>query len=348
MSEVDERLIKACDELNLEGVMRALEEGAEPNCDSEKLENGNILSNVIMAAWWEGTAGKAVDGNEMALKIVSLLLEHGTDPNRGMVEDEGTSFWTPIYDAVHYGYDTRLAELLLQHGADVNLPHDDCGFTIDDMLRSDWSCSCPDLDREVNETPYQSYRRTGRRYFMFKEFLLQNGSRRACMLCPEESFKDVGEQSRAFLRACADLDAASLQEFLERDGSLIGSQDAYDDGYVAYVIDWGSHVNRCRYGEKREAFETDVIRCLEVLTAHDPQLVESLAVAASYSLSYGYMAVLQWCLGRLKSLDSSRFDSCLADLKHVYRHDAQYYLPEGQCAFVEELVGLTELSVVWE
>ncbi|MCJ1268847.1 hypothetical protein MMC22_008735 [Lobaria immixta] len=48
-------------------------------------------------------------------KIVQLLLASGADPDKGGVDER----WTPLYDAVRGGHE-RVAQMLLDHGADIN------------------------------------------------------------------------------------------------------------------------------------------------------------------------------------------------------------------------------------
>ena len=340
---IDEKLIEACDRLDVNTVRKALEEDANPNPAPDLVEQGNIISNVIMAAWWEEQDDRdnedaAEQINARALEIVSCLLEHGTDPNQGLVEDDGTSFWTPIYDAVHYGHDTQLADLLIQHGADVNLPHNDEGNTVYDMESIDWGFYSCDMDRREGETPYQSYRRKGRHYFMFREFLLEHSAKRYRMVHLDYPWEKTSEAAVKFLTACMSLDLSTLKSIVAQDANALGYQDDCGDNYSDYLIEWASHFSRYRYAGRREEFERAVIECLEFLVSQDSSPCARLQNAARQSLFFGYPEILKWTMDKLNSIDPRQLQEDLPDFVKIYRTNIQYLLPKDKCVQMEDLL----------
>lgn len=59
------------------------------------------------------------------LKVAKLLVEHGAMVNKGRMDSYGC---TPLYTASFSGF-TEIVRILLQHGADPNIPRSDDGST---------------------------------------------------------------------------------------------------------------------------------------------------------------------------------------------------------------------------
>lgn len=74
------------------------------------------LGSLSIASWWDGDESPLrVAAFHNFHEIVQLLLARGVDPDlRGEAEH-----WSPLYDAVRGGHE-RVAQMLLDHGADIN------------------------------------------------------------------------------------------------------------------------------------------------------------------------------------------------------------------------------------
>lgn len=104
-ADINDDLLKAVFDVDLEKVRELLDQGANPNA---KDKNGDI---ILMIAARNGYTG-----------IIKLLLDAGADPN---AKDENG--WTALMEAAYYGH-TDMVKLLLDAGADVNAK-DENGYT---------------------------------------------------------------------------------------------------------------------------------------------------------------------------------------------------------------------------
>ena len=333
--ELDERLEKACEELDAKGVRDALAAGANANCSCD---------NYVW--WWFCCINRALesanhgDANDFdnAYEIVELLLKNGANPNKAIIEDDGKSLFTPLYSAFDLCPDTRICKLLLDHGADVNLPHNDEQWPLFDLVYQDWAYIPQDHDQDPDETQEQAFRRNGLLYFDKSELLLEHSAKIYDMLHTEYAWEGMDEDECKFLEACGNLDIANIKRLLKDNKALIDTKDRREDHYGYYAVRWASHNCRCETIGHRELFEQRVIDLLDYLTSQDKNPYKKLDEAFSQAMYYGYPSIIEWTMGRLESIDRETFAEEKMKLAKCYQRNWRHVFPDDIRSKIESLL----------
>ena len=337
--ELDSRLSKSCEELDFEGVCKAIADGANADCS---LDCGDAawwlycpINVVLNSAFWG-------DDNDLdtAYRIVKHLLKHGANPNKMIRCDKGQSLWTPLEEAFNTCPDTKIPRLLLEHGAEVNLPHDDEQWPLFDMVRHEWYYTPRDCMQKPGESLEQGIRRNGLLFFDKRELLLEHSAQTYWMLHAADLWKELNEGECDFLDACSSLDIATIRRLLGQAPALIDTKDKHDHCYGDYVVRWSSHHCRCEAIGHREQFEQRVIDVLEYLVSQDENPYGKLVDAAECSIEYGYPAILDWLLKRMTLLDCAKLAEKQKGLADFYLADTCYVLPDDIRDKVEALLGV--------
>ena len=241
------------------------------------------------------------DDNDLdtAYRIVKHLLKHGANPNKMIRCDKGESLFTPLEEAFYTCRDTKIPRLLLDHGAEVSLPHNDEQWPLFDMVRNEWYYTPRDCMQKLGESLEQGIRRNGLLFFDKRELLMEHSAQTYWMLHAADLWEKLTEDECDFLDACYNLDTASMRRLLGQAPALIDIKDKQDHHYGEYVIRWSSHHCRCETIGYREQFEQRVIDVLEYLVSQDENPYGKLVDAAECSIEYGYPNILDWLLKQM-------------------------------------------------
>jgi ankyrin repeat protein len=122
---LNEQLVQACLDLNLPNIERLLKEGADPNFLTARSEyEDTSWFNPVIKAPLDIIARAFGDDLEITA-AAKLLLDHGANIHGGT---SGDDFETPLHWAADFN-NFELTQLLIQRGADVNIPESDLGYT---------------------------------------------------------------------------------------------------------------------------------------------------------------------------------------------------------------------------
>lgn len=157
LDEYGSALFKACNELDVDGVSRLLEENCDPNV--RDCDNGGITPLCKIAEMQSGgfrellNKNGTVDNGELedlsrrAYAIAMDLLRHGADPNIPKIEVVRDGFGretiygrTCLMFAAWLSKDLEMSRLLLENGANPNFrskPKDDDGDTVQSLNEAD-------------------------------------------------------------------------------------------------------------------------------------------------------------------------------------------------------------------
>lgn len=150
--ELDRRLSKSCEELDFDGVCKAIADGANADCSLDCGDAAWWLYCCINLALYSAFHSDDDTAFDTTYKIVEHLLKHGANPNKIARGDKGQSLWTPLDDSFYTCPDTKIPRLLLEHGAEVNLPHDDEQWPLFDMVRNEWYYTSRDCMQKPGES----------------------------------------------------------------------------------------------------------------------------------------------------------------------------------------------------
>jgi len=334
---LDQRLTNACDDLDFNGVIKAIADGANANCycDSTAWWFYCCINRTLDSAYHSDNA----DAFDTAYKIIECLLQNGANPNQIIHGDNGQSVFTPLYDAFDLCPDTKIPRLLLKYGADVNLPHDDAQFTLYDMQVQDWCYTPQDHNQKNNETQEQAVLRNGLLYFDKRELLLEHAALSYDLQHPAYLWEKLTDEESEFLDACGRMDTINLKRLLKMKAALIDTKDNKDNQYGVYIIRWGSHNCRCETIGHRELFERRCIDVLEYLISQDSKPYDKLLGAAWETIEFGYPNILEWLLPQLTLCDKERLAKDSKSFSEQYLNFAGIYLPEAICVKMEALLG---------
>lgn len=212
VSQIDASLLEACKNLDVAAVCKTIELGANTNVLVSKLDGGTPLLATITAISDKGS--DETDARERGVRIVSLLLDSGADPNLPCCEHVDCSVYggmwtgtTPLQHAAWLSKDVELSKMLLEHGANPNfLSSSIGGETIMDLNALD----CRPREPEFDESQFAK----------LIEMLLASygGCRRH--IFDEDSVKGLSDEDAALVYACQRMDYGAVQQAVKLGGNL--------------------------------------------------------------------------------------------------------------------------------
>ena len=212
VSQLDASLLKACKNLDVAAVRKAIESGANPNVLVADRDGGTPLLDAIIAISDRRTT--EIDARKRGIQIVSHLLDAGANPNIAHCEHVDCSVYggmwigtTPLKHAAWLSKDVELSKMLLEHGANPNfLSSSIDGETIMDLNGLDGHPNEPELDESRFAKPI--------------EMLLASygGCRRH--IFDEDSVKDLSNEDAALVYACQRMNYGAVQIAIKLGGNL--------------------------------------------------------------------------------------------------------------------------------
>ena len=212
VSQIDASLLEACKNLDVAAVRKTIELGANPNVLVSKHYGGTPLLDTIIAI--SDKESDEPDARERGVRIVSLLLDSGADPNLPCCEHVDCSVYggmwtgtTPLQHAAWLSKDVELSKMLLEHGANPNfLSSSIGGETILDLNALD----CRPREPEFDESQFAK----------LIEMLLASygGCRRH--IFDEDSVKGLSDEDAALVYACQRMDYGAVQQAVKLGGNL--------------------------------------------------------------------------------------------------------------------------------
>ena len=341
--ELDQKLTDACETLDFQGVCKAVADGANVNvsCDKKKVWWFYSCLSLVLDSAFHSKDDSAFG---IAYEIVKYFLEHGANPNKICRMDKGESLLTPLYDAFYLCPDTKIPRLLLEHGAEVNLPHEAWQGSLFDLIYDNWRDALLEWRERPEEATEEVIRRKGLRYFHMRELLLEHSAQKYHMLHAANFWEELNDDECEFLDACSNLDIYAINDFLDETPALIETQDKTEHHYGTYVVEWGSHNCRRECIGRRELFEQRAVCVLDALVLRDKNPFDKLAEAICKAVDYGYPLILDWLLEKLTTLDRAKTARQISVLNEIYPSDSSHVLPDDILDKIKALLG-TEASL---